>query len=270
MLEALTDSSFSIGSPPADRQASEGVRNTGLAVADIGGLPVAGGGRLRRGLLYRISGALVGPADLAHLRTFGLRCVVDLRGMGEDRTTLTRWAADDGVTYHHQPILVGAVGQVAEILREAGSSVEAAIAVRRSVYRQIIDDYGTALAGAVALMARDLPAGFGCAAGKDRTGILAALIQTLLGASEDDAVAGYIALAPNVERLRGLVGGWDESGEVDLTAPGIDTLLGTSDELMRDSLAHINDRWGGSTAYLEAHGLTTEDIETLRNGLVEY
>lgn len=270
MLEALTDSSFSIGSPPADRQASEGARNTGLAVGDIGGLPVAGGGRLRRGLLYRISGALVGPADLAHLRTFGLRCVVDLRGMGEDRTRLTHWAADDGVTYHHQPILVGAVGQVAEILREAGSSVEAAVAVRRSVYRQIIDDYGTALAGAVALMARDLPAGFGCAAGKDRTGILAALIQTLLGASEDDAVADYIALAPDVERLRGLVGGWDESSEVDLTAPGIDTLLSTSDELMRDSLAHINDGWGGSTAYLQAHGLTTEDIEALRNGLVEY
>lgn len=270
MLEALTDSSFSIGSPPRGRQASEGARNTGLAVADIGGLPLAGGGRLRRGLLYRISGALVGPADLAHLRAFGLRCVVDLRGAGEDRTALTRWAADDGVTYHHQPILVGAVGQVAEILREAGSSVEAAIAVRRSVYHRIVDDYGAALAGAVAHMAHDLPAGFGCAAGKDRTGILAALIQTLLGASEDDAVADYIALAPAVERLRALVGGWEESAQVDLTAPGIDTLLSTSDELMRDSLAHIAEHWGGPAAYLQAHGLTTDDVEALRNRLVEH
>jgi protein-tyrosine phosphatase len=239
-------------------------------VADIGGLPLAGGGRLRRDLLYRISGALVGPADLAHLGTFGLRCVVDLRGIGEDRTSLTGWAADGGVTYHHQPILVGAVGQVAEILRQAGSSVEAAIEARRSVYRQIVDDYGAALAGAIALMAHDLPAGFGCAAGKDRTGILAALIQTLLGASEDDAVADYIALAPDVERLRGLVGGWDESAEVDLTAPGIDTLLSTSDELMRDSLAHINDRWGSPIAYLQAHGLTAADIEALRTHLVEH
>ena len=239
-------------------------------MADIGGVPLTGGGRLRRGLLYRISGALVGPDDLAHLRTFGLRCVIDLRGMGEDRSRLTRWAADDGVTYHHQPILVGAVGQVAEILREAGSSVEAAVEVRRSVYRQIVDDYGAALAGAVALMAHDLPAGFGCAAGKDRTGILAALIQTLLGASEDDAVADYIALAPDVERLRGLVGGWKESADVDLTAPGIDTLLSTSDELMRDSLAHINDRWGGPAAYLQTHGLTTSDVEALQIQLVEH
>jgi hypothetical protein len=238
-------------------------------VADIGGLAVAGGGRLRRGLLYRISGALVGPADLAHLGTFGLRCVVDLRGAGEDRTGLTRWAADDGVAYHHQPIPVGAVGQVAEILRQAGSSVEAAIAVRRSVYRRIVDDYGAALAGAVAHMAHALPAGFGCAAGKDRTGILAALIQTMLGAAEDDAVADYIALAPDVERLRGLVGGWKDAAEVDLTAPGIDTLLSTSDELMRDSLAHINDRWGGPAAYLQAHGLTTGDIATLRDRLVD-
>lgn len=250
-----------------DRQANGSARNSGLAVADIGGLPVAGGGRLRRGLLYRISGALVGPDDLAHLQSFGLRLVVDLRGMAEDRGTLSRWAAEYGVAYHHRPVLSGAV---ADFLREAGSSVEAAVAIRHSVYRQIVDDYGAALAGAVALIAHDGPAGFGCAAGKDRTGILAALIQTLLGASEDDAVADYIALAPDVERLRTMVAGWEASADVDLTAPGISTILGTSDELMRDSLAHIAGRWGGPAAYLQAHGLTLEDIDALRTRLVEY
>ena len=251
-----------------DRQASEPSPASGLAVADIGGLRVAGG-RLRRGLLYRISGALVGPDDLAHLQSFGLHLIIDLRGSAEDRSKLIRWAADDGVAYHHRPILVGAVGQVAEILRQAGTSVEAATAVMRSVYRQIVDDFGASLAGAVALMARDLPAGFGCAAGKDRTGILAALIQTLLGASEDDAVADYIALAPDVERLRTLVGSWEDSAKVDLTAPGISTILSTSEELMRDALSHITDRWGGPAAYLQAHGLPTEDIEVLRARLIE-
>jgi 5-bromo-4-chloroindolyl phosphate hydrolysis protein len=38
---------------------------------------------------------------------------------------------------------------------------------------------------------------------------------------------------------------------------------------MRDSLAHINDRWGSPAAYLQAHGLTNEDIEALRSRLVE-
>ena len=266
MLEALTDSSFSIGRPPTDRQASEGARNTGLAVADIGGLSLAGGGRLRRGLLYRISGALVGPADLAHLQSYGLRLVVDLRGAAEDRSKLSRWAAGCGVAYHHRPVMSGAV---ADILHQASSSVEAAVAIRRSVYRQIVDDYGASLAGAVAVMAHDLPAGFGCAAGKDRTGILAALIQTLLGASEDEAVADYIALAPDVERLRMMVGTWDASAEVDLTAPGIDTILSTSDELMRDTLAHIAGHWGGASAYLQAHGLAIADIEALRTRMVE-
>jgi protein tyrosine/serine phosphatase len=253
-----------------DRQASETARPSGLAVADIGGLPLSGGGRLRRGLLYRISGALLGPEDLAHLRTFGLRLVIDLRGSAEDRRKLTRWAADCGAVYHNRPVLVGEVGQVANLLRQAGTSVEAATALMRSVYRQIVDDYGASLAGAVALMAHNFPAGFGCAAGKDRTGILAALIQTLLGASVDDAVADYIALAPDVERLRTLIGTWEDSAEVDLTAPGISTILGTSDELMRDVLSHIADRWGGAASYLTAHGLTTEDIGALRNGLIEH
>jgi protein-tyrosine phosphatase len=238
-------------------------------VADIGGLAVAGGGRLRRGLLYRISGALVGPADLAHLQALGLRLVVDLRGSAEDRSTLSRWAAGYGVAYHHLPVTVGAPGQMADILRRAGPSVEAATAVQRSVYRQIVDDHGAALAGAVALMAGNLPAGFGCAAGKDRTGILAALVQTLLGVSEADVVTDYVALAPGVERLRTVLEDWGVPTEVDLTAPGIDTLLSASEGLMQDALAHLADRWGGAAPYLQAHGLPASDIEALRTRLIE-
>jgi hypothetical protein len=67
-----------------------------------------------------------------------------------------------------------------------------------------------------------------------------------------------------------MVGTWEAAAEVDLTAPGIDTILSTSDELMRDSLSHINDRWGGPGAYFQAHGLTTDDIDALRTRLVEY
>lgn len=206
----------------------------------------------------------MGPADLAHLRSFGLHLVVDLRAAAEDRSTLARWAAEYGVAYHHRPVVSGAV---AELLHRASSSVEAAVEIRRSVYRQIVDDYGASLAGAIALMAHDVPAGFRCGAGKDRTGILAALIQMLLGASEDDVVADYVALAPDVERLRTLVGSWEAAAEVDLTTPGISTILGTSEEVMRDSLASFHDRWGGPAAYLLTHGLTTDDIEALRTHL---
>jgi protein tyrosine/serine phosphatase len=115
----------------------------------------------------------------------------------------------------------------------------------------------------------NLPAGFGCAAGKDRTGILAALLQSLAGVAEDDVVADYIALAPDVQRLRRALAGWGAPTGVDLTAPGIDTLLGAADELMRDALAHLADRWGGAAAHLQAHGLAPEEIEALRNRLVE-
>ncbi|MGH2668640.1 MAG: tyrosine-protein phosphatase [bacterium] len=238
-------------------------------MADIGGLPVAGGGRFRHGLLYRISGALVGPTDLAHLQALGLRLVVDLRGSAEDRTRLSGWADDYGVVYRHQPVTVGAAGQMADLLRQAGPSVEAATAVLRSIYREILDEHGGALSGAISLMAGNLPAGFGCAAGKDRTGILAALLQTLAGMSENDVVADYIALAPDVDRLRTVLEDWETPAGVDLTAPGIDTLLSATDEIMRDALAHLAERWGGAAAYLRAHGLAAEDIEELRNRLVE-
>ncbi len=87
---------------------------------------MAGGGRFRRGLVYRVSGALVGTRDLSHLGGVGLRTLFD-------------------------------------------------------------DEHGTTLAGVV----DGLPAGFGCAAGKDRTGVLAALLQSVAGVDEAGMAQGW-------------------------------------------------------------------------------
>ena len=78
----------------------------GLRVSDIGGLPLRDGQWFRSGLVFRISGGMVGPAELAHLDAIGLRVLVDLRGPDEDRSALEDWAQSRGVRYEAAADLV--------------------------------------------------------------------------------------------------------------------------------------------------------------------
>lgn len=228
---------------------------------------MARGGRLRRGQLYRISGALVGHDDLAHLGKLGLRTLFDLRSEVEDRDRLAGWAAEQGIDYRHVPISVGRLSDLESSANQVASSAEAAAAVMRTIYHRIVDEHGAALAAVADAMVDGLPAGFGCAAGKDRTGVLAALLQAAAGVDEAGIVEDYCTLAPDVERLRAILGNW--MPDVARHGPGIDTLLGAAEETMHDTLAHLSDGWGGAAGFLEAHGLAPDRLRLLRDRLIE-
>jgi protein-tyrosine phosphatase len=217
--------------------------------------------------LYRVSGALVGAGDLAHLGGLGLRTLFDLRSEVEDREDLSAWADGEGIDYRHVPVSVGRLSEVLTSLREAAGSAEVAAELLRAIYQRILDEHGSTLAGVVDAMVDGLPAGFGCAAGKDRTGVLAALLQSVAGVDEAGIVEDYRTLAPDAARLRRLLPTF-LPGE-DVNGPGIDILLGASGETMRDTLAHLAEGWGDAAGYLGAHGLPLHRIQALRDQLVE-
>ena len=70
-----------------------------------------------------------------------------------------------------------------------------------SLYRSIVDDFGPQIAGTISALEDELPAGHGCAAGKDRTGIVTAFLHVLLGVPEEEAARRYVNGAPSLERL---------------------------------------------------------------------
>ena len=237
----------------------------GLVVADIGGRPVAGGGRFRRGLLYRVPVVLTGPDDLAHLGGLGLRLLVDLRGEAEERAQLAGWAAAHDIAYHHASV---PLGSLSELVAEASrASADAVKGILRSVYRRILDEHGSTLVEVVAGLGTGLPAAFGCAVGRDRTGLLSAVLQATAGVAEDGIVEDYCTLAPSAERVGTLLRQW--LPDTDLDSPGVETLLGTHRETMQATLVHLRERWGGAAGFLIAHGMTAEAVEHLRHQLVE-
>jgi protein-tyrosine phosphatase len=240
----------------------------GLRVGDIGGHPLEGGRWFRSGLVFRISGGLVGAAELAHLDTLGLKVLVDMRGGSEDRNTLVGWAASRGVLYHHEPIFLGDPADFAAVLDEHGVTEADGRAYLSLMYRRVLDEFGPSLAGAVTAIAEAQPAAFGCAAGKDRTGLLTALVQELLGVDRATIVAGYVSQAPDPDRLLEALGTWWDWEEGDLLKPGLGGILSAVEEVMAGALDYLDSQYGGARRYFETIGLAEETVELLRARLV--
>ncbi len=242
----------------------------GLRVSDIGGHPLAGGGWFRSGLVFRVSGGMIGPAEIAHLEDIGLRVLVDLRGPGEDRSVLEGWAQSQGVQYRHEPIPLGDAADFAAVLGEHGLTEDEGRAYLGMMYRRVIDEFPGPLAESVRAIAAAQPAAFGCAAGKDRTGLLAALVQDLLGVDRATILGAYVSQAPDPDRLLAAVGSWWDWEEGELTKPGLGAILSAVEEVMSDALKYLDERHGGSRRYFEAAGLEAETIDLLRVRLVAH
>ena len=219
-------------------------------------------------MVFRLSGGLAGPDELRELEVAGLRRVVDLRGEDEDRSVIAGWAAAGGVDYVAQPIPAANGAQLREAFGQANSDEEAAEHLS-AIYRRVVDEHGHAVAGTIAALVDHLPAGYGCAAGKDRTGIVTAFLHVLLGVPEDEAARRYVGGAPPIERLRTLARDYFEVDEGAELPAGVDVLLGAREATILETLEHVRSEHGGVPAYLAAHGLQPEAVEALRERLVE-
>jgi protein-tyrosine phosphatase len=115
--------------------------------------------------------------------------------------------------------------------------------------------------------AGERPTVFHCAVGKDRTGVLAALLLRLLGVTEDAVVAAYLRTQHNLERimqrLRRMPSHRDEVDKLPAEVYLAD------EPTIRAFLAGLEERHGGARAWALANGLPAEAIERLDRTLLE-
>jgi len=225
---------------------------------DYGDYATAAGRRIGVGRLFRSAHqARVSEADLERLAGFGIGTIVDLRRPGERRDQPSKrpvgWA---GQVLESN---VGADGEAPHItfLRTADLTVDAGRRFMTGVYRDLpfepahLDLFGRYF--------RALGDGEGavlihCAAGKDRTGVLAALTHHLLGVHRDDMVEDYLltntavdldGLAPRVARQLEAMTGRTASHDA------VVAFLGVEPVYLETALAEIAARHGSIDAYLE-------------------
>jgi protein-tyrosine phosphatase len=230
---------------------------------DLGGYPGADGRSIRWRRLFRADGLTrLDEDDCAQLAALGLATVIDLRTQGEldERGRFPETAFK--VEYHHLP-LTDVLPPTEDLTRYD----EPAFVTTR--YQQLFSEGSDSLARAVQVLAEPdaLPAVFHCSAGKDRTGILAALVLGFLGVPRDVIVEDYAlsaeAMIALLERLKQEYA--DAVAEVERYAPAV---ISVAPETMAAFLDTIEAEHGSFDDLARSLGVT-DAVARLRAVLLE-
>jgi protein tyrosine/serine phosphatase len=227
---------------------------------DLGGYRGAGGRATRWGRLYRGDGLhRLGPDDCAAL---GLVTVLDLR---TDREIAERGRLDvDGIDWHHLPVLQD-TWDPAWAMPEVAA--ERFLADR---YLVMLAEGEEALGRALRVIADPdrLPAAFHCAAGKDRTGVLAALVLSLVGVDDDTIAADYGLSRHGMDRLVEWIRATYPE-RVDTMTDQPTPFLQAPDDAMHLFLADLRELHGSVEAYAASVGAGPDVVDSLRANLLE-
>lgn len=224
---------------------------------DLGGLPVAGGGRVRPGALIR-SDSLdrLDPDGLLAFASHEVSLILDLRGTAEAEAVPHPFGEDP--RYRLVPLIDP---------RRERSRDRSADRSLGAIYSGSLDRNARCIVDGVAAIADAPPGGVvvHCAVGKDRTGMIVALVLSALGVPDDEIADDY-ALSAECLRV--------EFDEIIASLEGEERVriaerMSSRHETILQMLAHAREHYGGVEAYLLAHGLGSDRLERLRKRLVQ-
>lgn len=232
---------------------------------DIGGPPTsAGESSIETGKVFRSDGlAQLTDRSRADIRALGIRTVVDLRDVGE-RSKLPDALEGLEVEHIELPIFDDHFFPAKQLSREEmrrAAEVTGMDLSDRSltkIYDLMIGHFGPRLARAVDVVAQTCEAGvvFHCSAGKDRTGVVAAFILTLLGVGRHEILEEYAITAQHLSGgfLENIVRNFADAG---ISGNLAETATSAPPELMAKVLDSIDAQYGenGVEAYLLTHGM---------------
>jgi protein-tyrosine phosphatase len=240
----------------------------GVNFRDLGSYRTADGRAVRWGRVYRAGSlAELTDDDVAYVARLGLRLSCDLRSPDEAERRPDR--LPPGTAGLHRPIAaeVGRLRRIITLFRLRHRIQE----LLQDAYTIMLDQNGAIFADVIRLAAdpANLPLVVHCTAGKDRTGLAAALLLLALGVPEETVIADYTLsnrafdvlagrMRPEMERLYAL-----GFGETQLRP-----FLLAEARTLQGALAYLRRRYGSVEGYLTHAGISAETLEQLRGTLL--
>jgi protein tyrosine/serine phosphatase len=236
-----------------------------LNVRDLGGLPTEDGRTVRGGVVVRSDNIRrLTESGWRALEGHGVARIVDLRWPEEQEEDPPR---DLEIEVVHVPVLGDSfdAAYVAELdahLHRVGEPVEHYVWSYLDFLERYRDRFGRAI-GAVA--DADGTVVVHCIGGKDRTGLVSALLLRLVGVGLDAIGADYAASGPNLGPRSAL---WIDEAEDELERAKRVLLSDTPAEGIVRVVEEVERRYGSVADYLRAAGVSELQLERLRARLV--
>lgn len=242
---------------------------------DLGGYRAQDGRQVRWGRIYRsgVMNQLTVP-DMKYLSNLGIEEICDLRSTQEragQPNPFIRMNAPQVVATDYDMVQPTGVMKA----RSAAEAIDAFADVYVQFAQALVPQYTDLFAH---LMHRETPIAFNCSAGKDRTGIGAALVLSVLGVPRETVIADYAltqVYMPPAVLMQQLAHAQSDKSEAAarqadaFAAMPLDVrmvLLGSDPAIMRRALDQFDQKYGGPVELAKASfGLTDEKIAYLRS-----
>jgi len=226
-------------------------------VRDLGGHRTSGGVETRwRSLVRADNLSRLKSSGWERLLIYGIRTIIDLRSPREvtqELSPFVRDASASGVDYLNVPVLT-------DVQYDAQPD-EAPIDLQ---YQWFLSNLRSEMAAVITTVAQAPGAGllFYCHSGKDRSGLVTALLLSLVDVSREDIAADYALSAGYLQPIQDE---WMRTGPGPRTAREVAAKRFTSDRAtMVTTLRWLDLEYGGPEEYLRGAGVTNEDISRLR------
>ena len=244
-----------------------------LNFRDIGGLPTQHGGIVRPGVIYRSEGpASFEPVHREELAALNIKLVCDLRSEGERDKDPNDWA--DAARLLNLDVTADLRVRTSsgwEALRHDQSSeaVRGALVGNYAAIPAALHPHWRHLVESI--IDGETPVLIHCTAGKDRTGVMIALLLRVVGVAEDVVIADYQRSDIFAKNLR-LRGGIEEQFQQAFgfipTDDLIDAMIGVDVELLNAAFDAMAAQYGSLEGYFAAAGVDAALLARLRDTMV--
>jgi len=236
-----------------------------LNVRDLGGHPTEDGGETRFGSIVRAdSVSRLSPEGWEALVGYGIRTVIDLRG---DHEREDDPPGELPVEVRHVPFLEASEPEWELIADELERLDELSVPeATREAYVIFLERFKPNVGAAFRAVAEAPEGGVvvHCVGGKDRTGLLTALLLHVAGVPTEEIAADY---ALSEERLRPRHEAWLEAAETDAERRRLERITQTPPEVISGVFEELERRHGSVEAYLLSAGVSERDLDLARSRL---
>lgn len=216
---------------------------------DIGGYPVDNkkikcGKIIRSNLPNKMT-----KNDLEYLKGIGIETVIDLRSEEEVKKKESNFEGNECFKLLHYK--VNGDGKIPDTCQDVPIS-----------YMKMLEGNDTIYKIFKLLANEENGVLYFCNAGKDRTGVVSALILMTLGADKKDIIADYTL--SNIY-MRDILKKFEENSE----DKKIKDIITPKMEYMEQFLDYFNEKYGAVDNYLNDIGITEEDVNKIRSKYIE-